>query len=78
VLKPSLDRGRVGHRDWLESVFTKNLASLPPARRTAALDALVVATDVYVWKLVRLDMDRSVPAFKAIVKRMIRSVFAAE
>lgn len=71
ALKPALNRGRRGHREWLASVFTPMLDPLPPARRTATLDALVVATDVYTWKLVRVDMERPVTAFKSIVKQML-------
>ena len=71
VLKPALNRGRRGHRDWLADVFAESLLSLSPTKQEARLDALVVATDVYVWKLVRLDMGRPVSAYKAIVKRMV-------
>ena len=73
VLKPAMDRGRRGHREWLAAVFAATLEPLPPAKRTAMLDALVVATDVYVWKLVRLDLERPVSAFKSIVTRMVRA-----
>jgi len=71
VLKPAIENGRRGHREWLGLVFTDILSPLPPARRTAMLDALVVATDVYVWKLIRIDMGRPVSAFKSVVKRMV-------
>ena len=70
-LKPRIDAGRQGHRAWLVGVFAEKLAALPPARRVATLDALVIATDVYVWKLVRVDMGRPVAAFKRVVKHMV-------
>lgn len=73
LLKPVLDRGRVGHREWVSEVFAADLKPLTPARRTAMLDALVVATDIYTWKLVRIDMGRTVNAYKAIVKRLLRA-----
>ena len=78
VLKPSVDSGRQFHRDWLSSVFAETLEPLTPARCTACLDALVVATDVYVWKLVRVDMGRPVSAYKTIVKRMVRAALQGE
>lgn len=73
VIKPFADLGRRGHRDWLESVFADSLKSLTPARKEAKLDALVIATDVYIWKLVRRDMGRPVAAFKAHVTRMLNA-----
>lgn len=71
VLKPTLDVGRRGHRDWLRKTFEARLKALTPARRQATLDALVVAGDIYVWKLVRLDMGRSIPAYKQIVRQLM-------
>jgi AcrR family transcriptional regulator len=52
------DAGRVAHRAWVEEVFG---ASLPAERedRCRLIDALVVATDVYAWKLLRLDRGLS-------------------
>lgn len=74
ILHPTIERGRKGHRDWLSQVFASHLKALPAAKRGVTLDALVVATDVHVWKVVRLEMGRSVPAFKALVKRLIQGV----
>lgn len=76
MLKPTLDVGRQGHREWLAEVFAEELASQVPARRQAMLDALVVAADIYIWKLMRLDMGRSVPAYKQVVRQMIRAALA--
>lgn len=77
VLKPVLDHGRRGHREWLAEVFAGSLKSLPSGKRTAALDALVVATDLYIWKLVRRDLDRPVSAFKALVKTLLQAALPA-
>lgn len=76
VLHPAIERGRQGHRDWLALVFDPSLRPLSPAARTATLDALVAATDIYVWKLVRLDMARPSAAFKRVVKRLVLGVLA--
>jgi len=77
VLKPTLDVGRRGHREWLAGTFAEKLGRLSSARRQATLDALVVAADIYVWRLVRIDMGRSVPAYKQIVKQMMLAALAA-
>jgi len=78
ALKPILNVGRSGHREWLADTFAKQLAALPPARRQATLDALVVAADIYVWRLVRLDMGRTIPIYKQIVKQMLLAALAAK
>ena len=46
--------GRLEHRTWVEEVFSAELPS-QPAERSRLIDALVVATDVYSWKLLRVD-----------------------
>jgi hypothetical protein len=40
------------------------------------LDALVIATDVYAWKLLRRDMGRSRDATAATIESMIRALLA--
>jgi hypothetical protein len=53
------DAGRDLHRLWVEGVFAPYLAPLTPARREELTDLLVVATDVYAWKLLRRDRGLS-------------------
>jgi AcrR family transcriptional regulator len=53
------DMGRVTHRDWVEEVFGPLLADRSPDDRDALVDLLVVATDVYTWKLLRRDRGLS-------------------
>ncbi len=48
-LQPLLARGRKGHRDWVEAMF----------RAPELTPELVVATDVYTWKLLRRDQGLS-------------------
>ncbi|HEY0414278.1 MAG TPA: helix-turn-helix domain-containing protein [Allosphingosinicella sp.] len=64
------DIGRKGHREWLESSFAGVLDAARPALRRRRLDALVAATDVYVWKLYRRDMKRSVAAYREAVEAL--------
>jgi AcrR family transcriptional regulator len=45
--------GRVMHRAWVEEVFAPQLAGRADAAEL--VDLLVVATDVYTWKLLRRD-----------------------
>jgi AcrR family transcriptional regulator len=76
-LKAVLDRGRSGHREWLAEVFAAQLAHLSPIERSAALDAIVVATDIHIWKVVRHEMGRSASDFKCLVCRMVRDALRA-
>ncbi|MDQ8202919.1 TetR/AcrR family transcriptional regulator [Pelagicoccus sp. SDUM812003] len=73
AIQPVVEKGRHGHREWLESVFTNELTHASPAKRRKRLDALVVATDLYVWKLLRRDMKRPVSEFKNVCRTLIHA-----
>ncbi len=77
VLHEFLTHARGRHRDWIAKAFADDLELLDAAARQATLDSLVVATDVYTWKLLRRDMGRSVGAARAAISGMIRSTLAA-
>ena len=47
--------GKLLHRDWVARTFARTLDALSDSRRVETLDLLVVATDVYAWKLLRRD-----------------------
>jgi AcrR family transcriptional regulator len=51
--------GRLAHREWVHDVFEARLPE-SPVERARLVDVLVVATDVYSWKLLRLDRGLSV------------------
>jgi AcrR family transcriptional regulator len=51
--------GRLGHREWVDEVFADRLPA-ETGERSRLIDVLVVATDVYAWKLLRLDRGLSV------------------
>ncbi len=52
--------GKAMHREWVQTVFEPFLIGVDRLRREAVVDLLVVATDVYTWKLLRRDrgLDR--------------------
>ena len=70
-LRAVTDEGRAMHRHWLGSTFAPWLDRLEEPGRTTAHDALVVATDIYVWKLIRRDRGRPKSALAALMRRMI-------
>ena len=65
--------GRAVHRRWVREVFGP---LLPPAGpdRDEVLDLLVVATDVYTWKLLRRDRGLSAPRTRARTEALVRAV----
>ena len=62
--------GRSYHRAWVERCFLPGVAQPPPT----TIDALVAATDLYVWKLLRIDLGRSAEATHAVITRMVRAL----
>jgi AcrR family transcriptional regulator len=74
ALKPALDQGRENHRDVVRTLFAPQLERPSGAARAQLLNILLVATDVYVWKLLRRDRALSRAAAEAIVCRMIEGV----
>ena len=65
------DIGRSEHRRWIAKAFHPWLAAMPATERKRAEDALVVAGDLYVWKLVRRDMQRPISEYRAIMETML-------
>ncbi len=71
-------RGRSAHRAGVERLFAPSLDATPAEQRRMTVDALVCTLDVYVWKLLRRDMKRSLPTARATVVAMIRAILEAE
>ncbi|SBT42589.1 TetR/AcrR family transcriptional regulator [Micromonospora narathiwatensis] len=67
------EQGRVLHRDWVTEVFAPMLAARPSDARDAVTDLLVIATDLYTWKL--LIRDRRLPREQAEAR--VRQLIAA-
>lgn len=59
ALRPFLDRGRAGHRAWVERAFAAHLPPEGDPAREQAVALHVVALDVFTWKLLRRDMGMS-------------------
>ena len=71
ALRLQADRGRVEHRAWIAAVFAPWLDGLGPEAARRRTDALVIATDLYVWKLMRRDMQRSVAELEDVMGRLV-------
>jgi len=62
-------RGRAMHRTWVKEVFAPFVGPRDPL-----VDLLVVATDVYTWKLLRLDRRYSRARTEQLIHRMVTSL----
>ena len=80
--------GRAFHRDWVRRCFAPWLGGADPRAGASherieagvsheRIDALVAATDLYVWKLLRLDLGRSREATEGVLRRLVTAVLEA-
>jgi AcrR family transcriptional regulator len=74
TFRENMDFGRRMHREHITEVFAPQLAQRPTANREALIDLLVVATDVYTWKLLRRDRGLDQPTTEARVRQLIASI----
>jgi AcrR family transcriptional regulator len=63
--------GKALHRRWVRTVFA------PYLQGAAMLDLLVVATDVYTWKLLRRDRALSRARTEKLMKTLVTAVLVA-
>ena len=73
VLRRLADLGRSVHRAWVEATFAPLLGGLSDPGRERLITKLVVATDVYVWKLLRRDRGLA----REQVERLIVEIVSA-
>jgi AcrR family transcriptional regulator len=74
LMRRITDRGRRLHRDWVTETFAPFLAAADDP--DAVTDLLVVATDVYTWKLLRRDRGLSRPVTEQRMRRLVGAVLA--
>ena len=78
AMKAMTDIGRAMHRQWMITAFEPWLERFAEGERRQAVDALVVAGDVYVWKLVRKDMRRPISHYRELVETMCAAAIGVE
>jgi AcrR family transcriptional regulator len=69
--------GKAMHRRWVSEVFAPSLAGLSPFRRDELVDLLVVATDVYTWKLLRRDRGLSRVQTGQRIETLVTAILSA-
>jgi AcrR family transcriptional regulator len=68
------EQGKALHRAWVEEVFAPYLAEAVDAEELT--DLLVVATDVYAWKLLRRDRRLTRARTEERIRRLVDAVLA--
>jgi AcrR family transcriptional regulator len=77
VVHRVVDAGRAAHSAWVERVFAPLLAQRPVRRRRQVLQ-LVIATDVYAWKLLRRDRRLQVREVRGVMQAMCEAIVKGE
>jgi AcrR family transcriptional regulator len=70
--RTATSRGKAMHRDWVREAFA------PATEDEALLDLLVVATDVYAWKLLRLDRGHTRAVTETRMHDLVRALLPQE
>jgi AcrR family transcriptional regulator len=76
ALSELLDIGRRGHRTWVRWAFAPQLATRTGSRRSRLEDLLVVGTDVYTWKLLRVDRGLGARSAAAAMTELCEALVA--
>jgi AcrR family transcriptional regulator len=72
-IRAMADHGRAYHRNWVDRTFAPYLTGLTPRRRERRLAALILATDLLAWKLLRREMQLD----RAVAERVVVEVIEA-
>lgn len=72
AIRQMTDAGRAYHRHWARTTFKPLMRSLRGTARERRLTAITVATDLLVWKLLRLDKKLDRGQAERIVADMIQ------
>lgn len=67
-----LQHGRDAHEDWVKQHFGAQLKGARGKARSRLLAALVAATDLYVWKLLRIDRAMARAEVEKVMLTLVR------
>jgi AcrR family transcriptional regulator len=77
AVREMTDSGRAWHRRWVQRTFAPQLEGLSGSLRERRLVALIVATDLLVWKLLCRDMGLGRTTAEQIVADMVTATKGA-
>lgn len=70
--------GREMHRQWVQAAFADRLRRFRGRTRSNVTTAVIAATDVYVWQLLRRDLGIERAEAERIVVRLVRGALGAD
>ena len=74
AIRQITEHGRQLHRDWVQEVFAPSLEGRSAKEQESLVDLLVVATDVYTWKLLRRDRGHSRKQTERLINRLLSTL----
>ena len=74
VVAANAEHGRRYHWSWVERTFAPLIVGLRGPERKRRIGALIVATDVYTWKLLRRDLGFSRTDTERVIVELIGNV----
>jgi AcrR family transcriptional regulator len=69
--------GKALHRQWVQTVFEPELSRRDDSARAMMVDLLVVATDVYAWKLLRRDAGHSRDRTERSMRHLVDAILSS-
>lgn len=66
-----VQEGRAAHRQWVQDQLGELFAGSRNIDRRRLVDAAVAATDLYAWKLLRLDLRRNAKEVTHVMLRLL-------
>jgi len=78
AIKRMTDAGRAYHRHWVQTTFEPQLAGLSRERYERRLAAILLATDLLAWKLLRQDMQLDRETSEQVIAEMIQPLLLAQ
>lgn len=73
AVREMTDAGRAYHRHWAQTTFAPLARGLRGQARERRLTAITTATDLLVWKLLRLDMGLTRQQAEQVVAEMVHT-----
>jgi len=74
---PLTANGRLVHREWVAAAFGRWVPD-EPITRDRMTDLLVVATDIYTWKLLRLDRGLTRELTESRIRDLVTAVLGTD
>lgn len=71
-----LERGRNYHREWCAQAFSPFLPATDSRAYEPRLSGFIAATEIYLWKLLRRDMGKSVEEASEVFRMLIEGVIS--